>query len=61
MLPGTRSDGVVVLDLLATYFLPLRSLGVEVVNVEAVIVSDDTCLSSGVELSASKLLDLLIL
>jgi pyridoxal/pyridoxine/pyridoxamine kinase len=61
VLPGTRSDGVVVLDLLATYFFPLRSLGVEVVHVESVVVSNYTGLSSGVKLSASELLDLLVL
>ena len=49
LLPGDRSHGVVVLYLLAANFVPLWSLGVEVVDVEPVEVSDDGGLTAGVE------------
>lgn len=61
MLPGTRGDGVVVLNLLAADLVPLRAFGVEVEHVEAVIVSNDAGLSSSVEGGTGKFLDLLVL
>lgn len=61
LLPGDRSHGVVVLYLLAANFVPLWSLGVEVVDVEPVEVSDHGGLTAGVEGGAGELLHLLVL
>lgn len=60
MFPGHSRHRVVVFDLLAADLVPLWPLRVEVVDVEAVEVSDDGGLASGVESGASKLLDLVI-
>ena len=60
MFPGNSRHRVVVFDLLAADLVPLWPLRVEVVDVEAVEVSDDGGLASGVESGASKLLDLVI-
>lgn len=61
LLPGDCSHRVVVLYLLAANFVPLWSLGVEVVDVEPVEVSDDGGLAAGVEGGAGELLHLLVL
>ena len=60
MLPCDSSDGVVVVDLFAANLIPLRSLSVEVVDVESVEVSNNCSLSSRVEGSAGELLNFLV-
>ena len=61
MTPGTSSHRVVVLNLFAGDLIPLRALRVEVVNVEAVEVTNDAGFTSGVESGACKFLDFLVL
>ena len=51
LLPGNSSDRVVVFNCLAANFIPLRSLGIEVVDVESIEVSDHGSLTGGVESS----------
>jgi len=59
--PGDWGDRVVVLNLLAADLIPLGSLGVIVVKVEAVKVTKNYSLTSSIESSTCKFLNLLIL
>jgi hypothetical protein len=59
--PSEWGDWVVVLNLFAADLIPLRSLGIEVVNIETVKVSDNGGLSSGVESGTSEFLHTLVL
>ena len=55
--PCTCSDWVVVFNLFASDLVPLWSFRVEVVNVESIVVSDDTSLTGSVKCSTGKLLN----
>ena len=59
--PGNWSDWVVVLNLFAADFIPLRSFGVEIVHVESVEVTNYSSFTSCVEISTSEFLHLLVL
>lgn len=61
MAPGAGSHSVVVLDLSAGDFIPLWALGVEVVNIESVEVTNYDSLTSGVKSSTGEFLDTLVL
>lgn len=61
MLPGTRGDRVVILNLLAADLIPLRTLRVEIINVEPVEIPDYSGLTGSIEVRTSELLDLLVL
>ena len=61
MLPGTRGDRVVVLDLLAADFVPGGALRVEVEGIKAVEVTNDASLTSGVKASTGELLNFIVL
>jgi len=60
MLPGHRGNRVVVLDLLAADLVPGWAFSIEVECVEAVKVTDNTCLTGGVKASAGELFDAFI-
>lgn len=60
-LPSNRCDRVIIFDLLAADLIPLRSLGIEVVNVEAVKISNHCSLASSIESSTCELLNSFIL
>lgn len=60
-LPCDRGHGIVVFDLLAANLIPLWTLGVEVVDVESVEVTNDGSLSSGIESGTGELLHTLVL
>lgn len=59
--PSNGSDRIIVFNLLAANFIPLRSLGIEIVNIEAVKVSYNGCFTSGIECCAGEFLYTLIL
>lgn len=60
VLPGHGGDRVVVLDLFAADLVPGWALSVEVECVEAVEVTDNACLTSGVKASAGEFFDAFI-
>lgn len=59
--PSAGGNRVVVLNLFAGYFVPLRSLVVEVIDIETVKVSDNAGLTSSIETSTSELLNFFVL
>lgn len=60
-LPCNRCDWIVVFDLFAANLIPLRSLGIKVVDIKAVKVSNNGCFSSGIESSTCEFLHTLVL
>ena len=61
MFPSARGHRVVIVDFFAADLIPLWALGVEVVHVEAVIVSAHNSLTGSVETSAVEFFDFFVL
>ena len=60
MTPRASSDRVVVFNLLAGDFIPLRTLRVEIVDVETIKVPDDTSFAGRVEGGTSELFNFFV-
>ena len=58
--PSCCCDGVVIFNLFASYFIPLWALAVEVVDIKAVKVANNTSLTSSIEACACKFFNFLI-